>query len=74
VLRTYRAGAIPAKAIAQVLEEYESPRHPEFQEPTVWSYFNAVTEVLKEYGDLPRRTQRLHGVVDAEIGAALLAV
>jgi hypothetical protein len=74
VLRSYRAGAIPARAIAEVLNEYESPRHPEFQEPTLWSYFNSVTEVLKEYGDLPRRTQRLHGVVDAEVGSRLLAV
>ena len=73
-LRSYRAGAIPARAIADVLNEYDSPRHPEFQEPTLWSFFNSVTEVLKEYGDLPRRTQRLHGVADAECGGMLLAV
>jgi len=73
-LRAYRAGAIPARAIADVLNEYDSPRHPEFQEPTLWSFFNSVTEVLKEYGDLPRRTQRLHGVADAECGSVLLAV
>lgn len=73
-LRSYRAGAIPARAIADVLNEYDSPRHPEFQEPTLWSFFNSVTEVLKQYGDLPRRTQRLHGVADAECGAMLLAV
>lgn len=74
VLRSYRAGAIPARAISEVLDEYDSPRHPEFAEPTLWSYFNSVTEVLKQYGDLARRTQRLHGVVDAECGAKLLAV
>lgn len=74
VMRSYRAKAIPARAISEVVKEYESPSHPEFQEPTVWSYFNSVTEVLKKYGDLPQRTQRLHGVVDAEVGSKLLAV
>ncbi len=74
VLRTYRAGAMPAAAIAPVLREYDSPRHEEFKEPTLWSYFNAVTEILKDYGDLTGRTQRLHGVVDGECGAKLLAV
>jgi hypothetical protein len=74
VLRSYRAHAIPARAISEVLNEYDSPRHPEFAEPTLWSYFNCVTEVLKAYGDLPRRTQRLHGVIDAECGGKLLAV
>ena len=74
VMRSYRAKAIPARAIAEVVEEYESPRHPEFEEPTLWSYFNSVTECLKKYGDLATRTQRLHGVVDAECGGLLLAV
>lgn len=74
VLRTYRAGAMPAAAIAPVLREYDSPRHEEFKEPTLWSYFNAVTEILKDYGDLTGRTQRLHGVVDAEVGSTLLAL
>lgn len=73
VLRTYRAGAMPASAITDVLREYDEPRHPEFREQTVWSYFNCVTEVLKEYSDLPRRTQRLHGVVDQECGGLLLS-
>jgi hypothetical protein len=74
VLRSYRANAIPARAISEVLDEYDSPQHPEFAEPTLWSYFNSVTEVLKKYGDLPQRTMRLHGVIDAECGSKLLAV
>lgn len=73
-LRTYRAGAIPAKAISEVLNEYDSPRHPEFAQPTLWSFFNCVTEILKGYGDLTGRTQRLHGVVDGEVGSTLLAL
>jgi hypothetical protein len=74
VLRSYRAKALPARAISEVLDEYDSPSHPEFREPTLWSYFNSVTEVLKKYGDLPQRTMRLHSVVDAECGSRLLAV
>jgi hypothetical protein len=74
VLRSYRANALPARAISEVLNEYDSPSHPEFSEPTLWSYFNACTEVLKKYGNLPQRTMRLHGVVDAEVGSKLLAV
>ena len=74
VLRAYRAKAIPARAIAEVVSEFEEPRHPEFRDWTLWSLFNGFTEVLKTYGDLQPRTQRLHGVFDAEVGAKLLAV
>jgi len=74
VLRAYRAKAIPARAIAEVVSEFEEPRHPEFRDWTLWSLFNGFTEVLKEYGDLQPRTQRLHGVFDSEVGAQLLAV
>jgi len=74
VLRAYRAQAIPAQAIPKVIEEFESPRHQEFAPATGWSLFNAFTETLKEYGELQRRTQRLHGVIDSEVGAKLLAV
>lgn len=74
VLKAYRAQAIPATAIAKVVEEFEEPRHPEFRDWTLWSLFNGFTEVLKAYGDLQPRTQRLHGVFDAEVGPKLLAV
>ena len=74
VLRAYRAQAIPAQAITRVIEEFETPRHPEFNDWTGWSLFNAFTETLKNFGDLQKRTQRLHGVLDAEVGGKLLAV
>ena len=73
VLRTYRSKAIPAAAIPLILDEVENPHHPEFKEPTLWSYFNCVTEVLKGFADVQSRTQRLHGVVDADC-PSLLAV
>jgi hypothetical protein len=74
VLRAYRAKAIPARAIADVVAEFEEPRHPEFRDWTLWSLFNGFTEVLKSYGELQPRTQRLHGVFDAEVGPKLLAI
>jgi len=74
VLRSFRAEAIPAQAIAKVIKEFEEPRHPEFNEPTLWSLQNAVTETLKSYGEIQRRTIRLNGVLDAEVGDKLLAV
>lgn len=74
VLRSFRADAIPAQAIAKVIKEFEEPRHPEFRDWTLWSLQNAFTETLKSYGDIERRTVRLNGVLDAEIGDKLLAV
>lgn len=74
VLRAFRAEAIPAQAIAKVIKEFEEPRHPEFRDWTLWSLQNAVTETLKSYGDIERRTVRLNGVLDAEVGDKLLAV
>jgi hypothetical protein len=73
VVRLYRAKAIPSTAISRVIEEYESPRHPEFSDHTLWSLMNATTEVLKSFGDLQPRTQRLHSVLDSEIASQLLA-
>jgi len=74
VIRGFKARAIPAQAISQVVREFEEPRHPEFQDWSLWSCFNAFTEVLKNYGEIVPRTHRLHGVFDAEVGAKLLAV
>jgi len=76
ILRAYRADAIPKLAISEVIEEYEKPRHPEFDAKNLWSVFNAFTEVLKGYGDLQPRTQRLHQVFDADacVASQLLSV
>ena len=73
VVRMYRAGAIPSTAIPRVLEEYESPKHEAFLAENLWSLMNATTEVLKTFGKLQPRTQRMHSVLDAEIASKLLA-
>ena len=74
VLRAFRSQAIPAQAISKVISEFEAPRHPEFRDWNLWNLSNAFTEVLKEYGELEKRTIRLNGVLDLEIGDQLLAV
>jgi len=72
VIRMYRADAIPSTAIAIVIDEYESPSHQEFSDTTLWSLMNATTEVLKSFGSIQPRTQRMHSVLDAEIASQLL--
>jgi hypothetical protein len=74
VLRSFRADAIPAQAISKVIAEFEAPRHPEFRDWNLWNLQNAFTETLKGYGEIERRTIRLNGVLDTEIGDKLLAV
>lgn len=66
LVRSLDARVICASKLPQVLEVYRKPQHEEFAPRTVWSGFNAFTEVLKAYDlqDLPRRTQALHGLCD----------
>jgi len=66
LVRSLDARVICASKLPQVLEVYRKPVHEEFASRTVWSGFNAFTEVLKAYDlqDLPRRTQALHGLCD----------
>jgi hypothetical protein len=54
----------------QVVEQWRKPKHEEFRERTVWSAFNAFTEVAKiaPVLELPRRTMRLQGLTDQLAG------
>lgn len=55
--------------IGKVVKEWDAPRHPEFaaEGPTAWRLFNATTEILKKsFNSLPKRTQALHGLMDAQ--------
>jgi hypothetical protein len=71
VIQDLHARVIPATKIPHVLNDWRDPRHPEFRQGnTAWRWFNAVTEVLKGSLDrLPRRTQALHGLLDAHCGS-----
>ena len=67
VVRALDARVLPLAKIPDVLQEWREPRHPEFRQgKTGWRLFNAFTESLKGHLDaLPRRTQALHGLLDA---------
>jgi len=70
VINFLDAGAICASRIPKVLAEYRQPRHEEFDTPTVWSLFNAVTQANKGSNPhtLPVRTMKLQTVCDAVSG------
>lgn len=72
------ARVLPVTKLPLALQEWRTPRHPEFREggKTAWRLFNSITEAAKG-GDiqvLPRRTQALHGLLDAACGLTTLAV
>jgi hypothetical protein len=73
IIRSLDARVIPVTRLPLVLREWREPRHPEFREGrTAWRLFNAFTEGLKGNLDaLPRRTQALHGLIDAACGLAV---
>lgn len=79
--RGYKAGVFPWARGADILSEFQKPRHDEFlvNGHTVWTFFNAVTEMLKPregskasgLWTLPARTGRLHKICDDWVGLSL---
>jgi hypothetical protein len=71
----------PRTQLMDVIDEWEMPIHPEFNDRNLWSLFNSVTEHLKPRQEsngstlwlLPNRTERLHAVCDAVAGLEQLA-
>jgi hypothetical protein len=68
-VRSVDVGVLPNRKMPDLLKEWREPRYEEFQPRTAWSLFNGYTEVLKgNLAELPRRTERLHGLLDSEVG------
>lgn len=74
-IRALDARAFPVTKLPKVLAEVREPSHEEFLESgrTAWTFFNAVTEVLKggNVQELPKRTLALQGVLDVTTGTIL---
>lgn len=72
LIRALDNRAITVTQIPAILQEWRTPRHPEFTANghSAWRFFNAITEAVKGSGlwALPARTQALHGLLDGEVG------
>jgi hypothetical protein len=47
VVELARAGAFSSSDILHVVQEFESPRHPEFKERNAWNLYQGCTEIMK---------------------------
>lgn len=70
VIQSLDTRIIGALRIPAVLAQWRKPAHEDFAPRTAWSLFNAYTETLKGLSlfELPRRTVRLHGLMDQVVG------
>ena len=71
IIRALDKGVICASKIPEVLKVWRDPSHEAFRPRTAWSWFNSVTENLKDVLHLlPKRTQALHRLCDDYVGVA----
>jgi hypothetical protein len=73
VIRAVDCHAITASQIPDVLDQWRHPAHEAFRSRTLWSLFNAFTEVHKAGNPHTtlRRGEALHGLFDAAADLAL---
>ena len=70
-IKALDSGVVCASRIPEVMQEWRDPSHDAFRPRTVWSFFNATTEVLKgALHLLPRRSQALYRLCDDFVGVA----
>jgi len=70
-VRSMDAGIICGSAIPKLLKEWREPQHEEFRPRTVWSAFNAYTEVFKAGNvlELSKRTRFLHELLEPRVAS-----
>ena len=69
VVRACKAGALPKSKIMDVVEQWHDSDHDEFSHRNMNSLYNGFTEIYKgNVMALPKRSEALHSVLDAEVG------
>jgi hypothetical protein len=70
LVRAIDARAATSTQVPPVLQQWRHTKHEAFEPRTAWSLFNSFTEVMKglSLNELSRRTQRLHGLFDTQVG------
>lgn len=66
IVKAAELGAINSSDILPVYQEFKSPRHDAFVEPTRWSLLNAMTETVKKY--TPQRVDRAYSALNTAFG------
>ena len=66
IVRAAEIGAINSSDILPVFQEFKSPRHEDFLEPTRWSLLNAFTETIKKY--TPQRVDYSYSALNRAFG------
>jgi len=66
IVRAAELGVINSCDILPVVNEFISPSHKEFMEPTRWSLLNAMTEIIKKYS--PQRVDHSYLALNRAFG------
>jgi hypothetical protein len=66
IVRLVDAKAVPARDIYNIVQEFRNPSHEEFKGDSLWTLYNAVTEILKgsDLSKLPFRTMTCQSILD----------
>ena len=66
IVKLVDAKAVPARDIYNVVQEFRTPSHEEFNGGSLWTLYNAVTEILKgsDLSKLPFRTMTCQSILD----------
>ena len=69
-MEALRRGALTASQLGKAWAHWEKPPHEEFEERSMWSWFNSVTEAHKGTGmrTLFNRSMALHDMCDSVVG------
>ena len=66
IVRAAELGVINSCDILPVYQEFKSPSHEEFAEPTRWSLMNALSEIIKKYS--PQRVDYSYRALNRAFG------